>query len=107
MFTDFNCAIKNALGFLSLPCQTKSQLLHIKSEALITFQPKTCASGCTYHDATHSCDCGLCFPSTARVSLENGKLVTMGELQIGDQVQTGRVISNLYLKEYTEKRSLT
>ena len=31
-----------------------------------------------------------CFPSSARVSLHNGKLVTMSELQLGDLVQTGR-----------------
>ena len=30
-----------------------------------------------------------CFPSTARVHLENGKVVTMSELQVGDRVQTG------------------
>ena len=37
----------------------------------------------------HCCDCHRCFPSTARVSYENGKSVTMFELQIGDRVQTG------------------
>ena len=30
-----------------------------------------------------------CFPSTARVSLENGKSVIMSELQVGDRAQTG------------------
>ena len=30
-----------------------------------------------------------CFPATSVVSLENGKLVTMSELQIGDKVKTG------------------
>ena len=30
-----------------------------------------------------------CFPSTGLVNLENGKSVTMSELKIGDQVQTG------------------
>ena len=30
-----------------------------------------------------------CFPAAARVSLENGKLVQMSELQIVDRVQTG------------------
>ena len=30
-----------------------------------------------------------CFPSAARVSLENGKLVKIAELQTGDRVQTG------------------
>ena len=30
-----------------------------------------------------------CFPSTATVNLENGKTVTMSELQVGNKVQTG------------------
>ena len=30
-----------------------------------------------------------CFPSTARVTLKDGKTVTMSQLKIGDQVQTG------------------
>ena len=30
-----------------------------------------------------------CFPSEAKVRLENGDSVTMSELQIGDKVQTG------------------
>ena len=33
-----------------------------------------------------------CFPPTASVSLENGELVTMSQLQLGNQVQTGRYI---------------
>ena len=36
-----------------------------------------------------------CFPSNANVKLENGKSITMSELQIGDQIQTG--ISFFYL----------
>ena len=32
---------------------------------------------------------GGCFPSTARTKLRTGRLVTMSELQIGDEVQTG------------------
>ena len=35
---------------------------------------------------------GSCFPSTASISLENGELVTMSQLQLGNQVQTGRYI---------------
>ena len=31
----------------------------------------------------------FCFPSNAKVNLENGKSVTMSELKIGDLVQTG------------------
>ena len=38
-------------------------------------------------------DCFLessgCFPSMAKVMLENGKSVIMSELQIGDKVKTG------------------
>ena len=43
--------------------------------------------------------CCNCFPSTARVSLENGNLVTMSELQIGDRVQAGTcMIFGVFLK---------
>ena len=37
----------------------------------------------------------ICFPSTAKVKLVNGKLVTMSELQIGDKVQIG--MSTLFI----------
>ena len=33
-----------------------------------------------------------CFPSTAKVKLESGKFVKMSELQIGDQIKTGRMV---------------
>ena len=35
------------------------------------------------------CACGACFPANAKVSDENGNIKTMGELQVGDRVQTG------------------
>ena len=31
-----------------------------------------------------------CFPSTARVNLENGKSVVMSEIQMGSRVQIGK-----------------
>ena len=40
---------------------------------------------------------GGCFPSTTRVTLENGKSVTVSELQIGDKVQTGKDIIYIQL----------
>ena len=33
---------------------------------------------------------GGCFPAISTVQLENGNLVTMSELQIGDRVKTGK-----------------
>ena len=33
---------------------------------------------------------GGCFPSVATLKFENGRSITMSELQIGDKVQTGR-----------------
>ena len=36
--------------------------------------------------------CAGCFPSKSRVSLENGKSVTMAELQTGDRIQAGEQI---------------
>ena len=67
--------------------------------------PKTYGSGCG--GCGHSCPgdenycCSRewsiiwvngdgCFPSTGRVNLKNGKSVTMSELNVGDQVQTGK-----------------
>ena len=32
---------------------------------------------------------GDCFPSMAKIKLEDGTLITMSQLQIGDNVQTG------------------
>ena len=60
---------------------------------------KACNCGCGtewnpdvpgHHRCKSSCD-GGCFPGTARLTLENGKSITMSELQIGDKVQTGIV----------------
>ena len=45
---------------------------------------------CTCSPPSSSSDSGEgCFPSFAKVNLENGKSVTMSELQVGDRVQTG------------------
>ena len=33
---------------------------------------------------------GGCFPASGNVLLENGKIVSISEVQIGDMVQTGR-----------------
>ena len=42
-----------------------------------------------------------CFPSMAKVNLENGGRVTMSELQIGDHVQAGGLeIFSLILNSY-------
>ena len=49
-----------------------------------------CDTGC--------CECGNgCFPSTARLTLENGKFKTMSELNMGDKVQTGTDIEKFSL----------
>ena len=40
---------------------------------------------------------GGCFPSTAKVKLENGKSQLMSELHAGDKVQTGIAIYKLSL----------
>ena len=42
--------------------------------------------------------CAECFPSAAKVKLENGNFVTMAELQIGDKIQTGMVHWRDFLK---------
>ena len=35
--------------------------------------------------------CGNCFPASAKVSLKNGKSVTMSKLQKGDAVKSGKL----------------
>ena len=45
-----------------------------------------CDTGC--------CGCGVCFPSTARVFLENGNIKTISELNVGDRVQTSMSVQN-------------
>ena len=52
-----------------------------------------------------SCDSGDssdCFPSSARVSLEDGKSVLMSDLKIGDKVQTGKamVLEKIFFWNY-------
>ena len=39
-----------------------------------------------------------CFPSMAKVNVENGESVTMSELQIGDKVKTGTNMFTLDLQ---------
>ena len=39
---------------------------------------------------------GGCFPSGVKVSLRNGKSVTMDELQVGDEVLTGKGVMNVF-----------
>ena len=53
-----------------------------------------CKNMC-WPDVFSCCDCvkretPRCFPSTSKVNLENGKSVPMSDLQLGDQVQTGK-----------------
>ena len=48
---------------------------------------------------------GGCFPSTAKVNLENGKSALMSELQIGDKVQAGkRLLTHTSCKRGTAKK---
>ena len=47
----------------------------------------------TNDECYECCNCA-CFPSMAKVQLQNGKTVTMSELQIGNQVQTGIYFAN-------------
>ena len=58
------------------------------TECKIIYGEQACACG-----PANCCDgknggCG-CFPSAAKVSLENGKSLVMSELQVGDRVQAG------------------
>ena len=48
-----------------------------------------------------------CFPSTARVTLENGKSVTMSELRKGDKVEAGKKLSFVFISELILKPTHT
>ena len=43
--------------------------------------------------SSSSSSTGGCFPATAKISLDNGRSVTMSELEIGDHVQIGKTFS--------------
>ena len=65
---------------------------HSKCQVCCTCEDcKKCNWGSGFADC-----CKKCFPSTATVTLENGKQVEMSELKTGDKVQTGK--TTLYLK---------
>lgn len=73
------------------PCGTTRQWIVVPTVRVETSTACGCTCGQYYnHDnGKFQCNgCG-CFPSTASVSLENGKSIKMSELKIGDQVQTG------------------
>ena len=56
---------------------------------------QSCPTCCPYGSGP-ACSCAPCecFPSDAKVSLENGISVKMSALKVGDKVQTG--MSNMY-----------
>ena len=90
---------------------TSTSILVILSQEIFFQVRQACAGvkgcnagGCSWCDrytdsgTCRACCCngdGSCFPAVSKVYLENGKSVTMSELQIGDRVQTG--ISTLLL----------
>ena len=54
-----------------------------------------------------------CFPSFAKVNIENGKVITMSDLQLGDRVETGMgicqpifVLPEVFGKESKQKLDL-
>ena len=86
-----------------LPCGCTCGFVYGEEPIVIGCKICDCPKGCdTCYDTAfkkfHCCvGCVLqCFPSTARVSLENGESVSMSELQKGDRVQTGNHISLPY-----------
>ena len=79
------------------PCGTTRQWIVVPTVRVETCTACGCTCGQYYnHDnGKFQCNgCG-CFPSTASVSLENGKSIRTSELKIRDRVQTG-IYVNLY-----------
>ena len=83
--TGISPAWETYYGVLSCPT-------HCYAQCGSTFH---CCTG-TPTTTTTTASPGNCFPSSARVMLENGKSVTMSELQIGDKVQTGMHMSGYF-----------
>ena len=62
----------------------------IYSAVPTTAAPTTAMKTTAATEAPSESGGGGCFPSSATVKLVNQKSVSMSDLQIGDQVQTGR-----------------
>ena len=56
----------------------------------VTFRGHAKLLGATGAKPTWHCKSCGCFPAAATVKLESGKSLKMSELQIGDQVETGK-----------------
>ena len=62
--------------------------------------PLTCAMWCE-DDSSRCCKC-VCFPATARLSLDTGETKTMDEIKRGDKVKTG-AYKSVKVKYYSLK----
>ena len=65
----------------------------------------SCRSKYYNDDAWYCCSCDdtVCFPSTAKVNLGNGKTVEMSQLEKGDHIQTGLYLMTRILKSESTK----
>ena len=85
---DCNCGDDSPDGALCCPCNCPCDYCH------------------SYGVVYECCQCrpppppksSSCFPSFAKVMIENGKMITMSDLQLGDRLETGMGICqpNLY-----------
>ena len=82
------CKHKHLTKCCACNCECGQRYLWWPSQ--LTCKPCGCQRGiCTAFESAWCCGC---FPSTSTVTLEDGKLVTMAELQKGDKVQTSMII---------------
>ena len=87
--------------------QTKNFLFKLEDWPLGSHEmQKRCKCSCRskyYNDDVWyccSCDDTVCFPSAAKIHLENGKTVEMSELKTGDRIQTGIFEENFKVRQH-------
>ena len=56
-----------------------------------TMEHYSCTEVLDLADGDRGIGCCNCFPASAKISLENGKSITMSDLQIGDAVKSGEL----------------
>ena len=79
-------------------CKGADKVNCLGSSRSLACDHRNCKRVC-WPDFKSCCDCDFqkkkkCFSSASEVNLENGKSVTISELQLGDRVQTGNEIFN-------------
>ena len=90
----------NNAGSFNRQCYCKGAISY--DPCTCPYTDRWCTLACFNRDRNRNWQCSGtcradCFPSTAKVTLENGKSIKMSELQVGDRVQTGTDINTFQM----------